>query len=124
MGASTACYRDSFSFICQSQSHIATDGQSVCLGVEPRLWLMTRYFFLFESYCPVHVGRPLWREDGSTICQSHSQQYSVNCQYVQLFTFYLLLTVCIYIIHKGLCQSRLSTADYALFLVASAITAV
>jgi hypothetical protein len=25
---------------------------------------------------------------------------------------------------QGLCQSRLSTADYALFLVASAVTAV
>jgi hypothetical protein len=24
----------------------------------------------FESYCPVHVGRPLSREDGSLICQS------------------------------------------------------
>jgi hypothetical protein len=28
---------------------------------------MTRYFFLFESFCPVHVVRPLWREDGSVI---------------------------------------------------------
>jgi hypothetical protein len=46
--------------VSQSQSHIATHGsQSVCLGVEPRLGLMTRCFFLFESYCPVHVGRPL-----------------------------------------------------------------
>jgi hypothetical protein len=36
-----------------------TVSQSVCLGVEPRLGLMTRCFFLFESYCPVHVGRPL-----------------------------------------------------------------
>jgi hypothetical protein len=31
----------------------------VCLGVQPRLGLMTRCFFLLESYCPVHVGRPL-----------------------------------------------------------------
>jgi hypothetical protein len=23
-----------------------------------------------ESYCPVHVGRPLWREVGSVVCQS------------------------------------------------------
>jgi hypothetical protein len=30
-----------------------------CLGVEHRLGLMTRDFFLFESYCPVHVGGPL-----------------------------------------------------------------
>jgi hypothetical protein len=47
-----------------------TVSQSVCLGVEPRLGLMTRCFFLLESYCPVHVGRPLWREVGSVICQS------------------------------------------------------
>jgi hypothetical protein len=47
-----------------------TVSQSVYLGVEPRLGLMTRYFFLFESCCPVHVGSPLWREVGSVICQS------------------------------------------------------
>jgi hypothetical protein len=98
LGLMTRC------FFLQSQSHIATDGQSVSqsvlasspiwgswpdvssckvkvtlrltvsqsvyLGVEPRLGLMTRCFFLFESYCPVHVGRPLWREFGSVICQS------------------------------------------------------
>jgi hypothetical protein len=39
----------------QSQSHIATDGQSVCLGVEPQLGLMTRFllflfFSLYESF--------------------------------------------------------------------------
>jgi hypothetical protein len=64
----------------QSQSHIATDGQSVCLGVEPRLGLMTRCFFLFESYCPVHVRRLLWREVGSVICQ-----YWVTVRYTQLY---------------------------------------
>jgi hypothetical protein len=35
--------------IIVSQSHIATDGQTLCLGVEPRLWLMTRCYFLNES---------------------------------------------------------------------------
>jgi hypothetical protein len=34
----------------QSQSHIATDGQSVSLGVEPLLRMMTRYLLLFDSY--------------------------------------------------------------------------
>jgi hypothetical protein len=47
----------------QSQSHIATDGQSVSqsvsLGVEPHLGLMTRYLLLFDSYGFVSVGRPL-----------------------------------------------------------------
>jgi hypothetical protein len=42
-------------------SHIATDGQSVSqsgsLGIEPQLWLMTRYLLLFDSYGLVFVGR-------------------------------------------------------------------
>jgi hypothetical protein len=36
-----------------------TVSQSVRLGVEPRLGLMTRYIFLYESCCPVYMGRPL-----------------------------------------------------------------
>jgi hypothetical protein len=36
-----------------------TVSQSVCLGVEPRLGLMTRYLFFIQSYSPVHMGRPL-----------------------------------------------------------------
>jgi hypothetical protein len=45
----------------QSQSHIATDGQSVSIGTEPHLGLMTRYLILFDNYDLVFVGRPLWR---------------------------------------------------------------
>jgi hypothetical protein len=41
----------------QGQSHIATDGRSVSLGVEPHLGLMTRYLLLFDSYGLVIVGR-------------------------------------------------------------------
>jgi hypothetical protein len=33
--------------------------QSVSLGVEPHLGLMTRYLLLFDSYGLVFVGRPL-----------------------------------------------------------------
>jgi hypothetical protein len=51
----------------QSQSHIATDGQSVSLGLEPRLGLMTRYLLLFDCYGLVFVVRPLSQEDGSII---------------------------------------------------------
>jgi hypothetical protein len=48
-------------------SHIATDGQSVCLSrcrapLNIQSWL--------KSYSLVHMGRPLWREVGSVICQS------------------------------------------------------
>jgi hypothetical protein len=61
-----------------SQSRLATDGrsvsQSVSLGVEPHLELMTRYLLLFDSYGLVFVGRPLWREEESVFCQSHCPQ--------------------------------------------------
>jgi hypothetical protein len=47
----------------QSQSHIATDSQSVnqsvCLGVEPHLGPMTRYLLLFDNNGLVFVGRSL-----------------------------------------------------------------
>jgi hypothetical protein len=58
----------------QNQSHIATDGQSVRLCVEPNLRLMTRYLLLFDSHGLVFVGRPLWREDGSAFSDSHCLQ--------------------------------------------------
>jgi hypothetical protein len=44
-----------------------TVSQSVSLGFELHLGLMTRYL-LFDSYGLVFVGLPLWREDGSYIC--------------------------------------------------------
>jgi hypothetical protein len=49
--------------LSKSQSHIATDdqsvSQSVSLGVEPHLGLMTRYLLLVDSYGLVFAGRPL-----------------------------------------------------------------
>jgi hypothetical protein len=42
--------------------------QSVSVGVERHLELMTRYLLLFGSYGLVSVGRPLWRENGSVFC--------------------------------------------------------
>jgi hypothetical protein len=56
-------------FIKSSQVPLRlTVSQSVSLGVEPHLGLMTRYLLLFDSYSLVFVGRPLWREDGSVFC--------------------------------------------------------
>jgi hypothetical protein len=50
----------------QSQSHIATDGQSISRSLcRVPSGLMTRYLLLFDSYGTVFVWRPLWREDGS-----------------------------------------------------------
>jgi hypothetical protein len=47
--------------------------QSVCLGVEPSLGLLTRdltsLFFFFKVTVLSYLGRPLWREVGSVICQ-------------------------------------------------------
>jgi hypothetical protein len=45
-----------------------TVGQSVSLGVESHLALMTRYLLLFDSYGLVFVGRRHWREDMSVFC--------------------------------------------------------
>jgi hypothetical protein len=49
----------------QSQSHIATDGKSVSLGVKPHLGPATRYLLLCDSYGLVLMGRPLWWDYGS-----------------------------------------------------------
>jgi hypothetical protein len=43
-------------YLSLSLSHIATDGLSVCLGIEPRPGLMTRYLLLFENFCFVFGG--------------------------------------------------------------------
>jgi hypothetical protein len=42
-----------------------TVSQSISLGVEPRMGLMTRYVLLLKFTVLFFVGRPLWREDGS-----------------------------------------------------------
>jgi hypothetical protein len=70
----------------KSKSHC--DLESVSLGVEPHLELITRYYLLFDSYCLFIVGRPLWREDGSivrvTACINTSDIYIlhvIKCMY-------------------------------------------
>jgi hypothetical protein len=56
----------------QSQSHVTTDSQSVCLswcrgpsGTNDQIFT----FILNESCSPVYMGRPLWREVGSVFCR-------------------------------------------------------
>jgi hypothetical protein len=73
-----------------------------------------RYLFLYESYCPVYMGRPLWREDGSVICPGQS----VVMSFVGIYTRFTSKTNQItYVQHaQGLCQSRLGIAEYALLL--------
>jgi hypothetical protein len=57
-----------------------TVGQSVSLGIEPHLGLMTKYLLLFDSYGLVFVGRSLWRMNGSVFCicyrSSSAQSFS------------------------------------------------
>jgi hypothetical protein len=50
-----------------------TASQSVWLGAEPTLGLVTRYYFLSESCGLVSMGRPLSREDGSAVCSAITQ---------------------------------------------------
>jgi hypothetical protein len=64
--------------LCKSKSKSKitlwlTVSQSVSLGVEPHLGLMTRYLLLYDSYGLVFVGHPLWWE--TNLCQSQSQSY-------------------------------------------------
>jgi hypothetical protein len=50
-----------------------TVSQSVCLGVEPHLGLMTRYLIIYLICWKLQSclwGRPVWREVGSVACQS------------------------------------------------------
>jgi hypothetical protein len=55
-------------------SHVTlqlTVSQSVCLGVESNLGLLTRdIFFSLKVTVLSYLWRPLWREVGSVICQS------------------------------------------------------
>jgi hypothetical protein len=55
----------------QTESHC--DWQSVSLSVlvsSPAWGSWPDIYSLLKSYSPVHMGRPLWREVGSVICQS------------------------------------------------------
>jgi hypothetical protein len=109
---------------CQSQSYVMTDGsvgRSV-LEYSTRLGLTTRSLILSDSCMLVYVGRSLWREDGSVLCQTQSAAIRL----LSICTIYMLQVIkCMYIQHsiQGLCQFRLSTADHALSLVAPSTTA-
>jgi hypothetical protein len=124
---------DFMEIILQSQSHLATEvSQSVCLGVEPLLGLIYLFIYLFlfilylysfiylsESCCPVNMGCPLWQEVGSVAC------HSVIVSHLSVYTWYSIYKVIknIYIQYlQGVCQSRLSTADYALRLAGVTVT--
>jgi hypothetical protein len=87
-----------------SRSHVTTDSQSVCQGIEPTLGLVTRYNLLSEGCFLkfavfVSVGRPLWREVGLssfTACSNlpvFTSSIYVTCvlQFSNLHTIYIKL---------------------------------
>jgi hypothetical protein len=104
----------------ESKSHIATDGQSVCLSW---CWAPSGahdQILVFDSYCLV-LGRAPFLTRGR-VCRLSVSQSEVlgQLQYVQFLCFTCVICYWIHIqCIQGLCQSGLSTADYAPFLVAS-----
>jgi hypothetical protein len=51
-----------------------TVSQSVCLGVEPTLAFVARYYVLSEGFCLVSMECSLWWEDGSAICSAITER--------------------------------------------------
>jgi hypothetical protein len=104
-----------------------TVSQSVCLGVEPRLGLMNRYLLLLDSYGHILRGAPSLTR--GRVClvpesvNSHSQ-LSVIYIYLQFQMINIFLKDIIMQYIQGLCPSGPGTADYVLFPVAFATTAV
>jgi hypothetical protein len=123
-------------FRTHSQSHIATDGQSVSKSWCPApsgahdqifitVWqLRSRFFFFF------FVGRPLWREDGSFFClccwRLPAQCFSGPSPLVLTTVFYCLrfetsLSVASYDSqgHGGGIRPRLHTGKPLLYFIVS-----
>jgi hypothetical protein len=118
----TRCYQSQSQ--SQSHSHIATDGQSVCLGVEPKSGTFDQRFFFSKLLSCLFWGA-LSDERSGLSCVSlclWSLQWSVTIY--KIFTFKLQIHKVLNTFTKsikyiqyiqGLVQSRLCTADYALF---------
>jgi hypothetical protein len=90
-----------------------TVSQSISLGVEPHLGLMTRYLLLFDSYFPDHMGRLLFIR--LTFCCNKLVVSMYN-----IFTFYMLLNVRIYNIcrhsNRAVCGMNRIRCAYAFSL--------
>jgi hypothetical protein len=97
----------------QSQSHVTTDSQSVSLGVEPLLGLMTRFLVLYYDYCGLcPLGAPSLTR--GWVCHL-SQVFVMFLGRVRIFTtVYTLYTIRYVQYVQDLCQSRLRETDYAL----------
>jgi hypothetical protein len=59
----------------QSQSYITTDSQSVSLGVEPNLGLLTRDLFFLKKFLSCHLGAPSLTRGRVCHLSVYSSQY-------------------------------------------------
>jgi hypothetical protein len=104
-----------------------TVSQSVCLGIVPNLGHMTRNLLVYFNFEKVLV-LPMWAPSltRGRVCRLSVSPMSLSV-YIYIYTVYLQnITEIFFNIQylQGFCQSGLSTADYALLLVAFATTAV
>jgi hypothetical protein len=74
---------------------------SGCLGVESTLELLTRHYFLSESWCVVSMGCPLWREVRSVSCQWQSAVFSPLSKFNLICILHVTRVLCTYSIHKA-----------------------
>jgi hypothetical protein len=63
------------SYSSRSRSYFTSDSQSVCLGAEPTLGLVTRYYFLSEGCCLKAAVLSLW---GALSDERTSLQFAVK----------------------------------------------
>jgi hypothetical protein len=79
--------------ISKSKSHYDWRSVSQYVLVSSPIWDIWPEIPPPPSYCLVFLGRPLWREVGSVICQSLSLQSTTVSHYLQqIFT----LTLCVF----------------------------
>jgi hypothetical protein len=84
----------------KSKSHCGWRSASQYVLVSSPIWdFWPEIFFFLQSYCLVFLGRPLWREVGSVICQSLSLQSTIVSQHIH--TSFTLNIYIIYVRHSS-----------------------
>jgi hypothetical protein len=69
-----------------SQSHIATDSKSVCLGAEPHLGFITRYLLLFDIYSLVLWGTHSDQRTGLSFVYAAGPCQRITCSAYNIST--------------------------------------
>jgi hypothetical protein len=96
-----------------------TVSQSVSLGVEPLLGLMTRFLVLYNDYCSLW---PLGAPSLTRGCHLSEAFVLLLCRVRIFTTLYTPYTIRYVQYVQGLCQSRLREADYALSYLTCVMT--